>query len=508
MGNIDTKELCGCLINSKNEIRIDLVLEQDAKSDEILKARNYDKKIQRRKELLERLKKYIYLEKIRNKKLRTIKDIITLIDMNIEQYGEYISDQNYYNQMTVEIFNKYKDFKKNGFLNYDLALKSVYCINRSPLKLFGYNKIYKGHWTPAGNKIGYGEFLVNGKCLFLGFWNNDDFYYGLKIYENGSYYIGEFDNFLSNGEGKFYDVNDNIIYEGCFEKDKYHGKGKLIAKLKSPFLCSFSKYKFHFLKNQKSSLRRFSQIFEYKENESDLLDKIEKYIEDHKLVKIKGNFEDNKIIGRGILEVEDYFRYEGEFLNNKFNGYGKIEFLNEEFSSKQYIGEFKNNFINGKGIFSWKSGNYFEGNFDLNEKNGSGIYNIDKDYFLEGFWVNGKINGNCLLNDKENDIFIDNLIFMHGKLLKNNDDNSNENSENEDDYFDDFDLKGFDNIEDMVMSSNIGCEYNLTKDNFVLDYDFPENYKMDIKDEVIIKKDNKKMNSLVKTEKEISMLVK
>jgi hypothetical protein len=435
-----------------------------------------------------------------------------MIEINIEENGKFISDQEFYNKMPVEIFNKYKYFKKAKFLDINLEPAKTYRLNRLPLKFFELNEIYRGQWTPIGKRNGLGEFLVNEKCLFLGYWNDDDFYYGMKIYENGSYYIGDFFNFFLHGEGKFYDKDNNLIYEGSFKKDKFHGKGKLTAKLKSPFLFSFSKFKFPSEKIK--SKRGFSFVIKDDNNQlnenNNLLNNVEKEIEDNKTININGNFEDNKINGRAILEIEDYFKYDGEFLFNKFDGLGKISFLNKNFSSSQYIGEFQNNCLHGKGIFSWKSGAYYEGNFLNNKNNGHGVHNIDKDISIEGNWTNGIINGKCLLNDKANDIYIKNLLFKHGKLLNKNENENEENSKELNDDLEDFDLKGFNNIEDLIMSSNINNEYNFTKENFELFYLIPEIFKINLADENFTKKINIKRNglSLSKTEKEIAMLVK
>ena len=51
---------------------------------------------------------------------------------------------------------------------------------------------------------------------------------GKSIYEDNSYYIGQFKNDMPNGKGIYYDKNGNIRYEGDFVNGKREGFGKII----------------------------------------------------------------------------------------------------------------------------------------------------------------------------------------------------------------------------------------------------------------------------------------
>ena len=53
-------------------------------------------------------------------------------------------------------------------------------------------------------------------------------------------------------------------------------------------------------------------------------------------------------------------KYEGDFINNKYEGKGKYIFKDGEY----YIGEWKSGLKNGKGIIYFKNGNIrYEGDF-------------------------------------------------------------------------------------------------------------------------------------------------
>ena len=49
---------------------------------------------------------------------------------------------------------------------------------------------------------------------------------GKYVYENGYYYIGNWNNGVKDGKGILYYKNGNILYEGHFHNGKFEGKGK------------------------------------------------------------------------------------------------------------------------------------------------------------------------------------------------------------------------------------------------------------------------------------------
>ena len=51
---------------------------------------------------------------------------------------------------------------------------------------------------------------------------------GKYIYEDGSYYIGQYLNGLKHGKGIEYYKNGDIRYEGLFVKGNYEGNGKYL----------------------------------------------------------------------------------------------------------------------------------------------------------------------------------------------------------------------------------------------------------------------------------------
>ena len=147
-----------------------------------------------------------------------------------------------------------------------------------------------------------------------------------------------------------------------------------------------------------------------------------------------GDFVDSKREGKGDLKTKK-IHYEGDFKFDKFNGKGKLEFINEGYS---YEGEFKNNEISGIGTFKWSNGDIYEGEMINGKMNGFGKYTYSNGQIYEGNYVNGvkeglgklfypnkKIYKGYFKNGKpygEGTIIIDgketNIIYKDGKFHK------------------------------------------------------------------------------------------
>ena len=125
--------------------------------------------------------------------------------------------------------------------------------------------------------------------------NNGKYINEEYIWDDGSYYKGEFKNKLPDGKGTKYYKNRNIMYEGEFIKGKFEGKGKYIYDNGDYFIGEY-----------KNGLRNGKGIGYYKNGKT---------------------------------------MFEGEFINGKVNGNGT--FINNDDS--YFIGEYKNGLRNGKG---------------------------------------------------------------------------------------------------------------------------------------------------------------
>lgn len=132
---------------------------------------------------------------------------------------------------------------------------------------------------------------------------------GILINANKKNYAGEFKNGKKDGFGILKDFDGQIIYEGNWKCNKYHGKGKLINIEK----------------------KMSNKLFNYKNMDS---------------------IQDN------------WSKYEGEFFNGLYHGIGVLV-LN---SSKSFQGEFKQGYIHGHGVIfdNLSQQKYSEGEWRLN----------------------------------------------------------------------------------------------------------------------------------------------
>ena len=114
-------------------------------------------------------------------------------------------------------------------------------------------------------------------------------------------------------------------------------------------------------------------------------------------IKYEGDYMNDKFEGKGILYYENGNKhYEGNFVNNKFEGKGIIYYENGDIG---YEGDFENDKSEGKGIFYYENGiKGYEGDFVNNKFEGKGIlYYENGDINYEGDFVNNKFEGKGIL---------------------------------------------------------------------------------------------------------------
>ena len=81
---------------------------------------------------------------------------------------------------------------------------------------------------------------------------------------------------------------------------------------------------------------------------------------------------------------------------------------------RKYHGEWKNNKMHGFGIIVWPSGDVFEGEFHEDKKNGFGVfYNKQKIYIC--IWKNNKPEGEVVIIDDDK---IKKQFWKNGKPVK------------------------------------------------------------------------------------------
>jgi len=241
----------------------------------------------------------------------------------------------------------------------------------------------------------------------------------ITIYLNNIlFYNGFIQNNYFEGIGKMYYPNGKLKYEGKFKNSLYDGYGRYYNDIGNII----------YIGNYKANKRTGNgKLYDLKFNSI--------------IPKYEGEWLNNKYNGNGTLYFTTTNFYRGKFINNEMNGCGKLYSNNS-----LYEGNFSNNKKNGNGkltVFSGKSkyiSIIYEGNFNDDELNGfvkckyrngdtyeGNIINYNKNGFgtylcvktnikYEGEWKDDLKDGNILITDNGNYF---KTIWRKGKKINN-----------------------------------------------------------------------------------------
>ena len=156
-----------------------------------------------------------------------------------------------------------------------------------------------------------------------------------------------------------------------------------------------------------------------------------------KEVKYEGKWKNDRQEGIGTEIWADGTNYTGEFKNGQKTGMGKFKygdgsnywgsFLNNQLHGKgkyiwadgrEYEGDWKYNKIDGEGVFKWPDGRKYTGHYKLDKKNGYGIFEWPDGKKYKGNWENGKQNGEGEYYNPKEKTWIKG-IWKNGKKEKN-----------------------------------------------------------------------------------------
>lgn len=241
---------------------------------------------------------------------------------------------------------------------------------------------YNGHFY-KDEFYGEGELYVpNSLTVIKGQWQGEKIVKNAEVYENGiKIYEGDLINGLKQGLGKFYQEDAKALGEGIFENNELK--------------------KIH--------------IYHIRENEF-----------------MKGEF-DKDLNGNGELFYADRSCYKGSFYMGLRHGKGRMMYSNKGTGSVVFDGEwfrgnkkrgkmtlteeaeFEGDFISDdvvKGIYRFKSGEWYDGSLINWKKDGQGTYYYNKDFYIQGYWIND------LLEDTAQ-IFFQDKTILQGTFREN-----------------------------------------------------------------------------------------
>ena len=201
------------------------------------------------------------------------------------------------------------------------------------------------------------------------------------------YYHGEFKNIngklFRNGYGKCVINGGLIIFEGFYIEGRRNGKGKL---------------------NNISTGLAYSGEWVH----GQLIKG--KYISNDRKLLYEGEFkEDNGVIiregiGKYIDTIEETI-YEGSWVNDKSEGYGRFTITNADTKTDIYEGSFRDDVFSGKGTFNLGDGGKYIGDFEDNFMHGQGIFLYPDKSKYEGGWVQDERCGYGVYTDPVGGIY-------------------------------------------------------------------------------------------------------
>ncbi len=102
-----------------------------------------------------------------------------------------------------------------------------------------------------------------------------------------------------------------------------------------------------------------------------------------------GSLINGKRHGNGTLFIKDGGKYDGEWIDNLYDGTGTLILPNGDI----YVGTFSKGFIHGNGKMFYSDGSYYKGDYVYGVREGFGLYFVDNDNKYNGYWKNGLQNG-------------------------------------------------------------------------------------------------------------------
>lgn len=106
-------------------------------------------------------------------------------------------------------------------------------------------------------------------------------------------------------------------------------------------------------------------------------------------IKYEGEFVEGKKTGKGKFSFDGNY-YEGDFVDGQFDGDGKYYFAD---SGKIYEGDFQENNIIGYGVMLWPDNKRYEGEFINGKMEGKGVMTWPNGNRYNGMWKNDMQHG-------------------------------------------------------------------------------------------------------------------
>ena len=333
------------------------------------------------------------LDKEENKKVKNPKKVKKI---KIERKSIYLQNEN----ENLSLFEGSDDYIRNIFKNYITDFLSDIKLSQYITKTDNLNNETK--------LIKIKDVLNEYNCNFIFNWITKTKNFLFWNYECSSD-LWKFSPHLKKCKNvkKIYENGD--IYEGELSFGKPNNNGKLeltIKEIPYTYVGEFS----YGIKQGKGNLFTNDNKFNYDGDWKN--DKYEGFgtLYDHG-EKYTGDFKNGKFHGMGSFYKSNGDILEGDFLEGNLKK-GKITYKNGDV----YEGELENGIFNGYGIYKYKNGDIFQGQFLEGKKNFGNLEFSNNGGKYEGFFENDLYNGEGILISKIGEEFKG--IFKDGEFVK------------------------------------------------------------------------------------------
>ena len=256
---------------------------------------------------------------------------ITVKETNEDTFNSYITSEISKILLNADSFDLSIEKPKSNTPSYDI----------NSLSFNNNSYLYKGQWNINCEKHGIGIFVYeNGTIYYGNFINDIKKGRGILIQPNGDFYQGYFDNDHINGNGSL-TINNDYTYTGTWVNGVKHGSGLEI------YNKTLAKYEGGFENNLKHGKGKY-------------------YFSDGSMYK--GSFVKDLFEGKGVMKWIDGCKYEGEFKKGKMDGEGKFTWKD----GVEYIGMYSKGKKNGLGVIKFKNGKSVKGKWINNILQGKG----------------------------------------------------------------------------------------------------------------------------------------
>jgi hypothetical protein len=125
--------------------------------------------------------------------------------------------------------------------------------------------------------------------------------------------------------------------------------------------------------------------------------------------RYEGEFAEDLKHGKGTYTSSDGEKYVGEFVKDRRQGQGTLFLKNGD----RYVGSFENGLPHGQGTMTYQNGGRFSGDFNHGQKHGAGTFAYANGDKYEGGFLNDERNGQGTYSFRDGAVFVG--TFKNGR---------------------------------------------------------------------------------------------